>query len=425
MINPLSGIRYIHYLYILLVTAFILVSCRPQKTPSPLGDVMSDSARALADYDLPDIEVAGELIAVTISGPDTYYELRGRALGLQYLLAERFANSLGLRLRMEVARDTLELLAQLREARADLIAYPLSRSLLEREGLIAGGFTQSDSLSWSVRSASPLLADALKDWYRPQLLAETREDLTRMLQTPHVRRTVHAVYLNRSKGIISAYDHLLLAASRSIGWDWRLLAALCYQESAFDPKAESWAGARGLMQIMPRTALELGVEPSQLYQPELNIRTSAKYLGRLQQNFSDITNPDERKKFVLAAYNGGYLHIRDAQNLARKYGRNPQLWDEVSPFVLRLSQARYYRDPVVRYGYMIGSETYHYVYHILDRWADYRGVARTPHTVPPMASDVVPSSEVASERVHKPNRFTRSNSGVIGRDDSIFQVPSH
>ena len=91
---------------------------------------MSDSARALADYDLPDLEVAGELIAVTISGPDTYYELRGRALGLQYLLAERFANSLGLRLRMEVARDTLELLAQLGEGRADVIAYRLSLSLL-------------------------------------------------------------------------------------------------------------------------------------------------------------------------------------------------------------------------------------------------------------------------------------------------------
>ena len=80
---------------------------------------------------------------------------------------------------------------------------------------------------------------------------------------------------------------------------------------------------------------------------------------------------------MLAGYNGGSFHIRDAMALARKYGRNPYSWNEVQEFVLRLSTPAYYNDPVVKHGYMRGQETVNYVYRILDRWAQYRGVVRS------------------------------------------------
>jgi membrane-bound lytic murein transglycosylase F len=79
-------------------------------------------------------------------------------------------------------------------------------------------------------------------------------------------------------------------------------------------------------------------------------------------------------KYVLACYNGGYNHVRDAMALARKNGRNPYSWDEVSHYVLLLSNPAYYRDPVVRYGYMRGSETVGYVSRILERWNQYCSV---------------------------------------------------
>ena len=96
--------------------------------------------------------------------------------------------------------------------------------------------------------------------------------------------------------------------------------------------------------------------------------------------FSDIPNRSERINFVLASYNGGTGHVRDAMALARKNGRNPQRWADVDPFILRLSQPQYYRDPVVKFGYLRGSETSGYVRQIQSRWASYRGSAPAHHS---------------------------------------------
>lgn len=156
--------------------------------------------------------------------------------------------------------------------------------------------------------------------------------------------------------------------------DWRLMAAQCYQESTFDPNARSWAGACGLMQIMPGTADHLGIPRSSLYNPEENIAAAAKYLLELGGHFADVP-ASERVWFQLASYNGGANHVRDAMALARKHGRNPHRWADVSEFVLKLSQPQYYNDPVVRNGYMRGTETANYVSRIRDRWAQYRGAA--------------------------------------------------
>lgn len=177
---------------------------------------------------------------------------------------------------------------------------------------------------------------------------------------------------NRAKGIISAYDSHFVRHCRTIGWDWRLMAAQCYQESGFDPQAISWAGARGLMQIMPETAVHLGLPLGQIHNPELNIGAAAKYIRELNQTFDDIPGRMDRINFVLAAYNGGAGHVRDAMALALKHGKNPHAWEDVSGFILKLSQPQYYNDPIVRFGYLRGQETYDYVKSINERWQHYR-----------------------------------------------------
>jgi membrane-bound lytic murein transglycosylase F len=159
------------------------------------------------------------------------------------------------------------------------------------------------------------------------------------------------------------------------------MAAQCYQESTFDPQARSWAGACGLMQIMPATADHLGLARADIYDPEKNIAAAARLLGELEQSFSDIRDRNERFKFVLASYNGGGFHIRDAMRLAEKNERNPQRWADVEPYVLGLAKPEYYNDPVVHSGYMRGSETVDYVRKIHERWNNYRGV-KTIHSVP-------------------------------------------
>ena len=324
---------------------------------TPWGEI-ADTIPADDGFDLDDIQRNGELIALMISGPETYYDYHGRHLGAQYLLAQRFADKLGVSLRVEVCRDTAEMRQRLADGQADLICLPLSK---EGPGWIVGDDKQE-------------LAQELRGWYRPAMLAEVRKEEDFLLSSRAVKRRVFSPMLNRSGGIISHYDKYFQQYAPSIRWDWRLLAAQCYQESTFDPQARSWAGACGLMQIMPATADHLGLARGSIYDPEQNIAAAVRYLGELEHSFSDIRERSERTKFVLAAYNGGGFHIRDAMALAEKNGRNPRMWRDVEPYVLGLSNPQYYNDPVVKSGYMRGSETVDYVRKIHERWNGYRGV---------------------------------------------------
>lgn len=241
-------------------------------------------------------------------------------------------------------------------------------------------------------------------------------------------RTVRAPYINKEKGIISTYDNLFKSAAAQTGWDWRLIAAQCYQESGFDPNARSGAGARGLMQLMPATAQEMGLSQGEIHNPSANIAAAARYIRLLSRLFSDIRDHEERIHFVLAAYNGGHNHVRDAMALCRKYGGSPQRWNDVSRYILGLQQPRYYRDPVVKYGYMIGSETAGYVSSVIQRARQY-GANLSAVSLPPgwkafsiegtTSSATSSSSDSTAARPTRPrpiNRFTRHNSEVLRPD---------
>ena len=169
----------------------------------------------------------------------------------------------------------------------------------------------------------------------------------------------------------------LLRLSRMVaGCDWTLIAAQCYQESCFDPRAHSWAGACGLMQIMPGTADHLGLSRDDMHDPEKSISAATRYLRELDCELSDVHDHYERQNLVLASYNGGLHHVRDAMRLAKRDGKNPHVWEQVKPYVLRLSQPKYYRDSLVQAGYMRGEETVEYVDHIRERYMKYRKSAR-------------------------------------------------
>jgi membrane-bound lytic murein transglycosylase F len=352
-----------------------MVSCREEQRQevTPWGSVVGDDTVSSSQvFGLGDIIGNGELIVLTLSGPETYYDYRGRGMGLQYLLCEKFAQRIGVSMRVEVCKDTAEMVSRLRRGDADVIAYQLPKTI---KGVrFAGVEMDSAKTAWAVQQDSKELADSLDRWFKPAMIAEVRQLESFYLSTRSVRRRVFSPMLNRAGGVISYYDRYFQQYAPLARWDWRLMAAQCYQESTFDPQAKSWAGACGLMQIMPSTATHLGLPHSQLFDPENNIAAAAKYIRELDGLFRDV--PDhERVNFVLASYNGGHFHIRDAMALARKHGRNDKRWGDVQEFVLKLSSPAYYNDAVVRYGYMRGSETVDYVSRINDRWRQYRGVA--------------------------------------------------
>ena len=230
------------------------------------------------------------------------------------------------------------------------------------------------------------------------MIAKIKSEEQFALSSRSVTRHVYSPMLDRKAGVISQYDHLFQKYAPTARWDWRLLAAQCYQESTFDPQAHSWAGARGLMQIMPGTAAHLGLPANQVHEPEPNVAAATRLIRELDGKFNDIGDRMERIRFVLASYNGGAGHVRDAMALARKYGRNPQRWEEVAPFVLRLSTPQFYNDPIVKNGYMRGSETVDYVERIGKRWQQYSGMA--PGGISGSYGSMVPQRATKKYRFH-------------------------
>lgn len=369
------------YSYFFTIAAIALASCHEERRAST-GVFGEPEDTITTGFDLDEVREAGELIVGTLSGPDTYFEYRGQGFGLQYQLALNYAQSIGTRLRVEVAHDTTELIDRLAQGEVDLVVMPFTPADLKRlrqEDDFSEDITCLDSSTqWLLPAASLQLQESITAWYSPSLLTRIAEGEKKMASASHtVRRRPRPMMLNAAKGQISQYDDLLQRHAASIGWDWRLLAAQCYQESAFDPRAVSWVGAQGLMQIMPGTAAQLGLAAADVFNPEKNIAAGTRYIGMLTKKFLDIPDARERISFVLAAYNGGTGHVRDAMALCRKHGGNPLLWRQVSPWILHLSEPRYYRDPVVQNGYMRGSETEGYVSSILSRWSQYCGQARS------------------------------------------------
>lgn len=229
------------------------------------------------------------------------------------------------------------------------------------------------NVGWGVRkNNSEMLLSELNSW-----LSNYKQSVSyALLYAKYFRnerssRIIKSDYYLPTTGKISQWDEIIQTYSSEIGWDWRLLASLIYQESRFNPNVKSWAGAYGLMQIMPVTGRSLGIDVTS--SPSNNIKAGTTYIGRLHSIFDQrIEDEQERIKFILASYNAGPGHILDAMRLADKHGMDPQSWDDVSLWLRKKSEPRYFNDTVVKNGYFTGIESINFVNEILDRFEHYK-----------------------------------------------------
>lgn len=224
------------------------------------------------------------------------------------------------------------------------------------------------------RTNAPELVGGFSSW----LAAHDRER----------RRTVRTYFVDRrgkerapedldNDGMISDWDDTLRLAAQRLDWPWTLLAAQVWKESSFDPDARSWAGAVGLMQLMPATARQVGVTDRR--DPLQSIQGGVDYLDWLQDRWAHLPE-DEQTAFVLASYNAGPGHVEDAVRLAEAAGDDPTSWEDVSHWLLALEDASVHRRPIVRYGYCRGSEAVRYVDVILDTHRAYAALDLQPST---------------------------------------------
>jgi membrane-bound lytic murein transglycosylase F len=243
---------------------------------------------------------------------------------------------------------------------------------------IATPISFPQNIAWAVRRDSPEWLSYLNNWIIN--FKKTKEFAILYKKYFEVSRAQMIVlddYHSISGGKISPYDDIIKKKSERFGIDWRLTAAVIYQESKFDTAAVSWAGAYGLMQVMPESADLFRIHDYE--EPAQNIEVGVRLLKWLDNNFKkEVPDSLERIKFVLAAYNVGLGHVKDAQRLAAKYNRIPIVWtNNVDYFLLNKSAARYYKDPVVKWGYCRGEEAYDYVNRVLNTYHHYVNIIET------------------------------------------------
>ncbi len=229
-------------------------------------------------------------------------------------------------------------------------------------------------IAWGVRKNSPDLLAATNGWLKDIKRSGVFNVIyNKYLDSPRLSLAhSRSEYSSLAGDQLSPFDDQLKKGAEQIGWDWRLIASVAYQESNFDPKVKSWAGAIGLMQVMPETGKYFGAKD--LWDPNQNITAGIKFLKFLDRQWAKtVSDPEERMKFVLASYNVGLTHVSDAQKLTKKYGKDPTVWqDNVEYYLKQKSDPKYFRDPVTVVGYCRCDGPIRYVKEVLQRYEEYK-----------------------------------------------------
>lgn len=209
----------------------------------------------------------------------------------------------------------------------------------------------------------------------------------------HMRRYDYAgtkTYLKHAQFRLPRYQGLFETAANKYDLDWRLLAAIAYQESHWNPRAVSPTGVKGMMMLTNATAKDLGV--SKRTDPKQSVDGGTLYITQLLELFKDIPEPD-RTWFALAAYNVGHGHLRDVQKITKQRGGNPNKWTDIKENLPLLRQQKWYKK--TRYGYARGHEPVRYVenirsYYDILRWHIERETPRyAPQSILVYASPVL------------------------------------
>jgi membrane-bound lytic murein transglycosylase F len=302
--------------------------------------------------DLEDLE--GETIHVRRG---TSYEER---------LNELKAEGLGIEVQLHEDMPTEELIRMVDEGEIEVTIADSNVALLNRryypDVRVAFPTEEQQSLGWAVRKGEAALRLKINEF-----LHKIKEDGTfaKIYEKYYANVEIFDYvdlkkYHQRLKTRFPKYEGIVKKAAKRHGFDWRLIVAMIYQESHFNPMAISYTGVRGMMQLTMETAKEMGI--ANRLDPEQSITGGVKYLKRLYERYSDAREPD-KLLIALASYNVGHGHILDAQEIARQRNLDPNSWSSLEEILPLLRYPKYYRK--TKNGYCRGTEAVRYVNRIL------------------------------------------------------------
>lgn len=288
--------------------------------------------------------------AISMQDSEPGSELR---CGYNYELLSRYATSSGRRHDIRLAAHKEAVLDSLRTGSLDVVAFPWKESIEPDSTLLQ---ICADSCGiWVFSSQRAVEAEKAAQWLR---------DFRARPDYPLIHQPFFDIYnpMKRvSADFISPYDSLLRVYADTLGWDWKLLAAVVYQESKFKIEARSGRGAAGLMQLLPDTARHFGC--SNPIDPEQNIRAGVRMLLAVRHRYHKLAaNPNELTKYTLAGYNAGTGRLKDCINYARHLGADVSRWDNVAAVIPDMQHDSIAALDTIKYGtFSGGRETVSYV----------------------------------------------------------------
>ncbi len=273
--------------------------------------------------------------------------------------------------------DTEELLQLVSDGMIDYTIADSNQVALDQRYLlnirVAFDITKPEPLAWALqKSTDKSLLIAVQNFFQK---IKKNGELTRLIERNygHVKEFDYVgakIFQRHIQTRLPTYLNMFKAAAKKYHIDWRLLAAIGYQESHWNPKAISPTGVRGIMMLTRKTATELGVNR---LDPASSIEGGAKYYSQILNKMNpDIPQPD-RSWLAMAAYNIGYYHLQDARRITRLRKQNPNYWLDVKKSLPLLTQKKWYSK--TRYGYARGYEPVQYVenirsYYDILKWTD-------------------------------------------------------
>ncbi|MDR2563562.1 MAG: transglycosylase SLT domain-containing protein [Prevotellaceae bacterium] len=295
-----------------------------------------------------------------------YFIRKGTPTGYQFEMLEQYAKHSGRSYEVCLVSNESRF-ELLRDGYIDILVFSegsdsLHRALSANKGICSSVPMDEQVKSvWLARNEHSDLIRSINLWAN----GFKQSKLYGFYQTKYFKRKY-----DKYPSSLSPYDELFKKYSKEIGWDWRLLASLVYQESMFRPEVRSKHGAAGLMQIMPETAASLGVV--NIDNPEENISAGIRLIARLYKLVEKTGIPEEERiNFVLASYNAGYGRIEDCRAVAGSLGLNPDSWEDVNTAIPTMRHPSPEQLKLMPRGRFNGKETMNFVEEIQTRYKQY------------------------------------------------------
>lgn len=273
--------------------------------------------------------------------------------GYNYYLLEKYAESHNLSIDIRLADRDGAGLDSLLAGAADIVVIPPFADSLKRDSILVS--VPVDSISrWMMTSDNAGRMEDFNKW------VEAYHNSERFESTREQFLHVYSPFRSRPREHLCPYDSIIKIHADTLGWDWRMLAAIIWQESRFHIEARSRRGAFGLMQMMPKTADRFDVENP--LDPGQSIMAGAHYLQFLQNKFRHYGETrNEKYKFVLAAYNAGEGRVQDCIRYALYNNVDVSNWQNIADIIPRMSSLKEEELELLVAGAFKGGETVHYV----------------------------------------------------------------